>query len=214
MGSILMSSLSQSRYTLEIDFFDRSKYSRAVLIKSDHHFVCCDLNCFGLLLASKPDAMDQEYAATAAADHNLSIVRYKSIARNQEYRSFSSEKDCEWNYALPVGEQCVAVGLTHRFAVIATDKRYLRVLSIGGVQPHPILRLPQDVCNIAGHDDNNIVAITFADLSLWVLDLDEVCGDALYDGFVPVSSARAKLTRMFMIGRRSTSSSSNNKRWI
>eukprot|EP00488_Nonionellina_sp_1-RS-2012_P004391 TRINITY_DN9873_c0_g1_i1.p1 TRINITY_DN9873_c0_g1~~TRINITY_DN9873_c0_g1_i1.p1 ORF type:complete len:119 (-),score=33.69 TRINITY_DN9873_c0_g1_i1:236-592(-) len=115
MENRIMSSLANGKYCIEIDFFDKSKYSRAVTIKSDHNFVYCDMNCAGLLLGSEPSTNDED-------DMKQSIVRYKTISRNGEYRSFCSEKDCEWNHILPLGEVCVSVGLCNKYALIATNQ--------------------------------------------------------------------------------------------
>lgn len=190
-----MSSLNNRKYAYELEFFDKSRYSRAVHIKSDHHFVCCDVNEFGLLLGSEPSMDLQEDSETKE-----SIVRYKPISRNGEYRAFASEKDCEWTSRLPAGEHCVAVGLTPKFALIATNRRYLRILSVGGLQTNSVIRVPLNVIHIAGTTQNtgsNIVAVTFEDLSLWILDLDT--NQRLHEGKVAIS-ADSRLTRIFMMG--------------
>jgi len=191
----IMNSLNNRKYAYELEFFDKSRYSRAVHLKSDHHFVCCDVNEFGVLLGSEPSMELQE-----DAEGKESIVRYKPISRNGEYRAFASEKDCEWTTRLPLGEHCVAVGLSPKFALIATNRRYLRILSVGGLQTNTVIRVPLNVIHIAGTTQDtgsNIVAITFEDLSLWILDLDT--NQRLHEGKVAIS-AESRLTRIFMMG--------------
>eukprot|EP01084_Bolivina_argentea_P113605 202439_1 len=194
--SNIMNSLHHGKYCIEIDFFDKWQYSRAVTIKSDHHFTCCDMNAHGLLLGSQPSTDGAE------DDIKQSIVRYKPIARNGEYRSFCSEKDCEWNHRLPIGETCISVGLTPKYALIATNKRFLRILSIGGLQVKHVISLPKNVVHMTGTNnddpDCNTIVITFDDLSLWILDLNE--NKKLYDGYCAVTNNTSCVTRVFVTG--------------
>ena len=204
----ILSSLTNTKYSYEIEFFDKSRFTRAVVIKSDHHFTSCDVNSFGLLLGSTPQqqkdvVINDGYDIEEAKDENEdiikeSIIRYKPISRNNEYRSFSSEKDCEWTSTLPMGEECVSVGLTRKYALVATNKRYLRVLSIGGLQTHQIIPLPKTVINIASNM-NNVVVLTFEDLSFMVIDLDDT-NNGSYQSKMCVTDNDASLSRVFIIG--------------
>jgi len=188
----IMSALNNRRYSVEVDFFDKARYSRAVSLRSDHHFACCAVNAFGLLLGSAPSL-----EPGGGAEAKESIVRYRPIARNGRYRSFASDKDCEWSTRLPLGEQCVAVALTAKFAVIATSRRFLRILSVGGLQSRSVVALPRGVIHIAQSSEGNVVAITFEDLSLWILDLD--ANRKLHEGHAAISPD-ARLVRVFLIG--------------
>eukprot|EP00486_Rosalina_sp_Unknown_P014839 CAMPEP_0201593088 /NCGR_PEP_ID=MMETSP0190_2-20130828/190805_1 /ASSEMBLY_ACC=CAM_ASM_000263 /TAXON_ID=37353 /ORGANISM="Rosalina sp." /LENGTH=799 /DNA_ID=CAMNT_0048052159 /DNA_START=964 /DNA_END=3363 /DNA_ORIENTATION=+ len=210
----IMSSLSSTKYSYEIEFFDKSRFTRAVVIKSDHHFTSCDVNSYGLLLGSTPQkptdiVMNDGYDIDEPKDNDEdiikeSIIRYKPISRNNEYRTFSSEKDCEWTYTLPIGEECVSVGLTRKYALIATNKRDLRILSIGGLQTHQIIPLSKTVINIASNM-KNIVVITFEDLSFIVIDLDDTNNNS-FEGKMCITDNNSTLSRIFMIGQ-------NSKEW-
>ncbi len=83
-------------------------------------------------------------------------------------------KNCEWTYMLPHNAICVLFGLANEYVVGASHKRYLRMLSIRGLQVNYIISLAKDVINIGCNKENNknIIVVTFSDCSLWVFDLD------------------------------------------
>ncbi|XP_078344352.1 WD repeat and HMG-box DNA-binding protein 1-like isoform X2 [Oculina patagonica] len=62
----------------------------------------------------------------------------------------------EWTVALPEGESIKAVATSSSFVAVATDKRFLRVFTIGGVQ-RDILSLPGPVVCMSGHKDQLMV---------------------------------------------------------
>jgi len=204
MEKDIINSLNNRRYVYELDVFDKSKYSRAIAIKSDHHFVCAAINEHGLLLGSQPEQPihDENEDENEANDDDIieSIVRYKPILRREEYRPFSSDKDQEWTHRLCIGEECVACALTPNFAILATNHNVLRVLTIGGLQAKPVLCFPTPIAHIAGsaHCTANIIAVLFEDLSLCVLDLDT--NARLWHGHCAVTSPDACITRLFVSG--------------
>jgi len=194
----ILTSLNNRRYVYELDVFDKSKYSRAVAIKSDHHFVCAAVNAHGLLLGSQCDQPINDEQVENDDDIVDSVVRYKPILRREEYRSFASDKDQEWTHRLPIGEECVACALTSNFVLIASNQHFLRVLTIGGLQAKPVLCFPRGIAHIAGSSDSNIAAVLFEDLSMCVLDLDT--NTNLWEGHCAVTSPDACVTRLYVSG--------------
>lgn len=62
----------------------------------------------------------------------------------------------EWSVALPEGESIQAVATGSSFVAVTTDKRFLRIFTIGGVQGD-ILSLPGSVVCMSGHKNQLMV---------------------------------------------------------
>jgi hypothetical protein len=120
-------------------------------------------------------------------------------------------------HAFPDGEHVVCVCMSASYVIAATNLRYLRVFSIGGLQCfHPIC-VPGNIINLSADYTCNILAITFVlssslssgnAIRMWIFDLDHK--SKLYDGHLSLTNTESHLTRIFVQNRFVFTLDSNN----
>ena len=113
---------------IEVEFNDASKH-RPIRLTDHYSFSMAALDDAAVLFASTSN------------NGNPSTVVYRPLA--------SWAPNSEWQLQLEKGEETLAIALGHKFAAIATSKRYLRILSHTGAQ-RALICVPNNLVALAG----------------------------------------------------------------
>ncbi|XP_071962820.1 WD repeat and HMG-box DNA-binding protein 1-like [Antedon mediterranea] len=127
---------SEEESSVDVEFHDSSVH-HALHIDNQLSYTMADLSTQAVVLASEKDEED-----------NLSQLTCL------HFGSWDTQK--EWNTSMPKGEEIKAVCLGWNWLAVGTDKRLIRMFSIGGVQLG-MFAIPGPIVTISGHGNQLIV---------------------------------------------------------
>ena len=133
-----------------------------VLSRDENVFSAIEVE-FNSIEKHRPIRLTDHYSFSMAALTEEAVM-FASTSNNGNpstivYRPLASwAPNSEWQVQLDKGEEATAVALGHKFAAIATNKRYLRILSHTGAQ-RALVCIPGNLVALAAHGGYLAVAM-------------------------------------------------------
>eukprot|EP00494_Astrolonche_serrata_P006856 UN06881 len=147
MGAIICHE-QDSEYSYEVDFADTNKYSM-IRFRNAEYFKYAAIGSSGVLFTG---ASSEKKGGTI------------------HFRAFKALATKLWTIELPLGESAVACCVCDNFVVVGTDRRHLRLFSIGGSQIG-VLCCPGSIINITGKNDvYSVIYANDSGLSVRIFD--------------------------------------------
>ncbi|KAJ3127730.1 hypothetical protein HK100_009572 [Physocladia obscura] len=119
---VIYSIVQQSQCIIHILHHDKAK-NRDFSFPNRHNFTMAAMMARGAVFATDPSDI-----STTTSSATISIVQYKP------FDGFNSDSNDGWSIEFGASENVKGVCMTGRGIVVATDARYLRFFSFGGVQ--------------------------------------------------------------------------------
>ncbi|XP_022092960.1 WD repeat and HMG-box DNA-binding protein 1-like [Acanthaster planci] len=126
---------TEEESSIDVEFHDTSVH-HAMHFDNQLNRTMADLSAEAVLLGSE-----------SSGDVQSQVVCY-------HFASWDNQK--EWTTSMPKGENIKTLTLGHGWLAVATDKRLVRLFSIGGMQ-REVIALPGPVVCIAGHGNQLII---------------------------------------------------------
>ncbi|XP_033110580.1 WD repeat and HMG-box DNA-binding protein 1-like [Anneissia japonica] len=133
---IIRSYDGEDESSIDVEFHDSSVH-HALHIDNQLNYTMADLSAQAVLLANEKDD-----------DGNLSQLTCL------HFGSWDTQK--EWNTSMPKGEEIKSLCLGWNWLAVGTDKRLVRIFSIGGVQ-HGMFAIPGPIVSMSGYGNQLMV---------------------------------------------------------
>ncbi|KAI8622432.1 hypothetical protein BC830DRAFT_1223870 [Chytriomyces sp. MP71] len=143
-----------SQAVIHISHHDKSH--RDFSFQDHNRFTMAALSSRGAAFASDPNNTAHEFSSMSASASTASLIEYKAF-ENWNTTGFGTGNN-GWSVQLTAGETAKCLCITSKGVVVATCARYLRFISLSGVQTH-VRSLPGAVVALAG--EGEFVAVVY-----------------------------------------------------
>eukprot|EP00096_Caligus_rogercresseyi_P010377 TRINITY_DN3759_c0_g2_i1.p1 TRINITY_DN3759_c0_g2~~TRINITY_DN3759_c0_g2_i1.p1 ORF type:complete len:1018 (+),score=314.13 TRINITY_DN3759_c0_g2_i1:37-3090(+) len=141
---IVKSTRSEEENAIDVDFHDSALHHAFHLPNNQGYSMAC-LSDRALALASEADDLEDESSSSKLMVHYFA----------------SSDAHKEWSVNMPKGEEILCIAIGSSWVAAATDKRNLRLFSLGGTQ-RGVFSLCGPVLTLSGHEDTLLIVSHFS----------------------------------------------------